>query len=139
MKKFITILSALMLTSAALLAQVKDYKVVFDITSGDTAVQKTVLRQASGVVATDPSAKIEIVIYGEALSMILKDKSIVAAAVQELAAKKQQASIRVCQVTMKRHNVDTTMLLPGVETVPDGIYEIITKQREGWGYIKVAK
>ena len=139
MKNLIITLSLLMLTSVTLMAQVKDYKVVFDVTSGDTTVWKTALRQASGVIATDPSAKIEIVIYGEALNMLIKDKSIVAAAVQELAAKKQQASIRVCQVTMKRHNVDATMLVPGVEPVPDGIYEVISKQREGWGYIKVAK
>jgi len=137
MKKNITLI-ALMLVSSMLFAQTKDYKVVFDITSGDTAVQKTVLRQAGGVLASDPAAKVEIVIYGDALSMITKDKSVMAAAVQQLAANKQQASFKVCQVTMKRHNVDASMLIPGVETVPDGIYEIITKQREGWGYIKVA-
>jgi uncharacterized protein len=38
---------------------------------------------------------------------------------------------------MKRHNVDKTQLLPGVEVVPDAIFEIVTKQSEGWGYIKV--
>jgi hypothetical protein len=41
-------------------------------------------------------------------------------------------------MTMKRNNVDKSQLLPGVEIVPDGIYEIISKQHEGWGYIKVA-
>jgi intracellular sulfur oxidation DsrE/DsrF family protein len=40
---------------------------------------------------------------------------------------------------MKRYNVAKTQLLPGVETVPDGIIEIIDRQREGWGYIKEAK
>jgi intracellular sulfur oxidation DsrE/DsrF family protein len=39
---------------------------------------------------------------------------------------------------MKRQHIDESQLLPGVETVPDGIYEIISKQRDGWGYIKVA-
>jgi intracellular sulfur oxidation DsrE/DsrF family protein len=39
---------------------------------------------------------------------------------------------------MKRHNIDAFQLLPGVSIVPDGIYEIITKQKEGWGYIKAA-
>jgi intracellular sulfur oxidation DsrE/DsrF family protein len=39
---------------------------------------------------------------------------------------------------MKNHNIDSSQLLSGVRTVPDGIYEIITKEREGWGYIKVA-
>jgi intracellular sulfur oxidation DsrE/DsrF family protein len=38
---------------------------------------------------------------------------------------------------MKNHNIDASQLLPGVGIVPDGIYEIMTRQREGWGYIKV--
>ena len=32
-----------------------------------------------------------------------------------------------------------TSALEGVGTVPDGIYEIISKQHEGWGYIKAAQ
>jgi intracellular sulfur oxidation DsrE/DsrF family protein len=39
---------------------------------------------------------------------------------------------------MQRYNVDENRLIPGVKVVPDGIYEIITRQHEGWGYIKVA-
>jgi uncharacterized protein len=51
---------------------------------------------------------------------------------------KKDVSIKVCALAMKRQNVDESQLLPGVQVVPDGIYEIISKQRDGWGYIKVA-
>ena len=37
---------------------------------------------------------------------------------------------------MKRHKIEKSQLIPGVTTVPDGILEIIMKQKEGWGYIK---
>jgi intracellular sulfur oxidation DsrE/DsrF family protein len=40
---------------------------------------------------------------------------------------------------MQRYNIDKSQLIAGVETVPDGIYEIITKQKQGWGYIKVSQ
>jgi intracellular sulfur oxidation DsrE/DsrF family protein len=30
-------------------------------------------------------------------------------------------------------------MLPGVESVPDGIYEIVSKQQDHWGYIKVTQ
>ncbi len=70
--------------------------------------------------------------------MVLKDKSVVADDIQKLAANKN-VSFKVCAFTLKRHNVDVSQLLPGVGTVPDGIYEIITRQREGWVYIKVAQ
>jgi len=112
------------------------YKVVFDITSGDTAAQKTVIRQMRGISQSRPDAQLEVAIYGDALPMVMKDKSIIADAVQELSDNKK-ASFKVCGATMKRNNVDKTQLLPGVEVVPDAIYEIVTKQHEGWGYIKV--
>jgi uncharacterized protein len=39
---------------------------------------------------------------------------------------------------MKNNNVDKSQLIPGVQVVPDGIYEIISKQKQGWGYIKAS-
>jgi hypothetical protein len=42
-------------------------------------------------------------------------------------------------VALKNNGVDKSQLIPGVQTVPDGIYEIIQKQHEGWGYIKAAR
>ncbi len=46
-------------------------------------------------------------------------------------------AFRVCAIALRSNNVDTSQLLPGVQTVPDGRYEIVTKQQENWGYIKV--
>jgi intracellular sulfur oxidation DsrE/DsrF family protein len=37
---------------------------------------------------------------------------------------------------MRNQKVDKSQLLPGVGTVPDGIGELVAKQKEGWGYIK---
>ena len=112
------------------------YKVVFDITSSDTAAHRTVVRQMKGISQSRPDAQLEVAVYGNALAMVMKDKSIIADAVQELSSNKK-ASFKVCAATMKRHNVDKSQLLPGVEVVPDAIFEIVTKQSEGWGYIKV--
>ena len=44
-----------------------------------------------------------------------------------------------CEVAMKNNGIEKDQLLEGVGTVPDGIYEIISKQYEGWGYIKAAQ
>ena len=128
----------LAMLSTRLVAQQPDYHVVFDITSKDTNAHKTVIRQAGAINKANPDAKLEVVLYGQSLDMVLKEKSVVADDVQKLASTKN-VSFKVCAVTLKRYNVDVNQLLPGVATVPDGIYEIITKQREGWGYIKVAQ
>jgi intracellular sulfur oxidation DsrE/DsrF family protein len=132
------LLSLVVLMPLLTMAQSAAYKVIFDITSGDTAAHKTVIRQMRGISQSRPDAQLQVAIYGDALSMVMKDKSIIADAVKELSSNKK-ASFKVCAATMKRHNVDKTQLLPGVEVVPDAIYEIVAKQHEGWGYIKVAQ
>ena len=136
MKRNSFLLGALVLIPVLSMAQSYAYKVIFDITSGDTAAHKTVIRQMRGISQSRPDAQLEVAIYGNALSMVMKDKSIIADAVQELSGNKK-ASFKVCAATMKRHNIDKSQLLPGVDVVPDAIYEIVSKQQEGWGYIKV--
>jgi uncharacterized protein len=119
-------------------AQTKDYKVVFDITSKDTADHKSVIRWLNGIAQSNADAMLEVVFYGQSLGMVTKDKSIVAEDIKKLTANKN-ISFKVCEAAMKRHNIDKSQLLQGVETVPDGIYEIIVKQGEGWGYIKAGQ
>jgi intracellular sulfur oxidation DsrE/DsrF family protein len=119
-------------------AQKAPYKVVFDVTSSDTVLHKMVMRWVGEILITEPNAEIEVVFYAKSLDMITKDKSIVADNVIKFAAKKNVA-FRVCEVAMKNNNVGKNQLLNGVGTVPDGIYEIISKQHEGWGYIKAAR
>lgn len=126
----------LLLLSAFLAAQ-PNYKVVFDVTSQDTLDHKLAIRWANEVLKAEPTAQVEIVLFGKSLAMITQQKSIVADAITKLTANKN-ASIKVCQVAMKANNVEMSQLVPGVQTVPDGIYEIISKQRQGWGYIKVS-
>lgn len=115
--------------------QAKDYKVVFDITSKDTNVHKAVIRWCNEILKASPDAKLEVVYYGQSLEMITEGKSVVANEVNHLISDKN-VTFTVCGVAMKRWNIDKSQLLPGVSTVPDGIYEIFQKQREGYAYIK---
>ena len=137
MKKIILMLS--MLTSLTYFAQAqnKDYKVVFDMTSKDSLNQQALLREMSLIKSGNPDAKIEAVIYGQGLALVTKEGSSVQSEIARLSSMKD-VSFKVCALSMKRNNIDKSQLLPGVEVVPDGIYEIISKQRDNWGYIKVA-
>lgn len=119
-------------------SQTRDYRVVFDLTSSDTVTHKSALRWAGEVAKADTNAKVEVVLYGQSLDLVVKDRSIAPDVITRLTSNKN-VSFKVCAVAMKAHNIDKSQLLPGVETVPDGIYEIISKQREGWGYIKAAR
>jgi intracellular sulfur oxidation DsrE/DsrF family protein len=136
MKKITCIISLLLFSFIAAVAQ-PNYKVVLDLTSADTIDHKLAIRWANEILHAEPTAQVEIVLFGKSLAMISQPKSTVAADIIKLTANKN-ASIKVCQVAMKANNVDVSQLVPGVQTVPDGIYEIISKQRDGWGYIKVS-
>ena len=115
--------------------QKPDYRVVFDLTSRDTADHSSVVRWIREIIASDTDARIEVVLYGGSLDMVVKQRSAVAEAVSKLMENKH-IQFEVCALAMRNHHIDQEELLPGVGIVPDGIYEIITRQRQGWGYIK---
>jgi len=130
-------LSAAMLFFCLASQAQKDYKVVFDLTSGDSLSQQTTIRWVSEIIKAEPTAQVEVVMFGKGLPLAVKDRSAVSNDVMTLANNKNVA-FKVCAVAMANQKIDKSQLLQGVQTVPDGIYEVISKQREGWGYIKVA-
>jgi uncharacterized protein len=136
MKKFF-LFTIVLLSATLLLHAQKDYKVVLDLTSGDSLSQQTAVRWVSEIIKAEPTAQVEVVMFGKGLPLAIKEKSAVADQVASLAANINVA-FKVCAVAMASQKLDKSQLLPGVQTVPDGIYEVISKEREGWGYIKVA-
>ena len=116
--------------------QKSSYRVVFDLTSRDTLEQKAVLRWLREVSGSSPDAQMEVVMYAKGFELVLPEKSAFTAEVKE-AMKNPNISFKVCAIALKNNNVDKSQLLAGVQTVPDGIYEIVSKQQESWGYIKV--
>src|SRR5688572_24842457 len=137
MKKYLFIIIALFTFSSAW-AQKVPYNVVFDITSKDTVVHQMLMRWVKGITTEYPDANIEVVFYGKSLDMITRDVSVVSADVLKFAAMKN-VRFNVCEVALKNNKVEKSQLLEGVGTVPDGIYEIIARQHEGWGYIKASR
>jgi intracellular sulfur oxidation DsrE/DsrF family protein len=119
------------------LAQQKPVRIVFDVSSKDSLVHQAAMRHVSGMAKAYPDSKFEVVVYGGALPMFVRDQSTVSKTISALAGNKN-VSFKVCEVTMKRYNIERSQLLPNVEPVPDAIIEIVTKQGEGWGYIKEA-
>jgi hypothetical protein len=136
MKRIFIFVIILCLHGHQLLAQAKPYNVVFDLTTGDTATHQRVIRWINSIIKEHPDAKIEVVFYGRALPMVETEKSTVTGDVIKLASGKN-VTFAVCEQAMQVHNVSKAMLLPGVKTVPDAIYELISKQADGYGYIKV--
>lgn len=117
-------------------AQSKAYNIVFDITTNDTATHQRVVRWVNGILEAHPDAKIEVVFYGKALDMVVKNKSTVSGDIIKLGTEKKVV-FAACEHAMKVFNITKDQLLNGVGTVPDALYELVLKQAEGYGYIKV--
>ena len=134
--KFLLVVATLFSLSISSSAQSRPYNIVFDITTSDTATHARVIRWSKGILETHPDAKIEIVFYGKALDMVVKGKSVVANDVIKMATEKK-VTFSVCEHAMQVFNVDKSQLLNGVTIVADALYELVIRQQEGFGYIKV--
>lgn len=119
-------------------SQERPVKIVFDVTSADPSVHQSAMRHITMMSNQYPESEFEMVIYSGSIDMVVKYKSSVQKELEMLASK-NNVSFKVCEMTLNRHKLEMSNLIPGVETVPDGILEIIMKQQAGWGYIKESK
>lgn len=115
--------------------QNKQYKIVFDLSSSDTADQSTVLRQFNNVLKAAPGTQLEVVCHGQAAYMLVKNKGYFEERMNELKGK-GNVTYKVCANSMKRLNIDKNDLMPIAEIVPVAILELSEKQLKGWSYIK---
>lgn len=138
MKKFVCSIMAMCMLYLYATAQSAPYNVVFDVTSKDTLVHQMVIRWIKEITSVNPNANIEVVYYAKGPEMVTSGKSVVAADVEKFIAMKN-IRFKVCEMALKNNGIEKSQLLPGVGTVPDGIYEIISRQHDGWGYIKAAR
>jgi hypothetical protein len=118
-------------------AQNQPYRVVFDLTSRDSLDQRAVMRWIREITASNPGAELEVVMYGKGYELVMPEKSTFIGDVKD-AIKNPHVSFKVCQAALKNNKVERSAVLADAQTVPDGIFEIITKQHQGWGYIKVS-
>ena len=136
-RKFL-IVSCLLFSCIFVNAQKRPYNVVFDLTGNDSTIQKSVLRWVGGILKSNPDAKLEVVMYGQGIDLVVKGHAYQPEVIEKLATN-SNVSFTVCEIALKNHNLTKSDLLSGIKTVPDGIYEIVLKQADGWAYIKVAR
>lgn len=115
--------------------KVTQHRIVYDIVSADSAQQGKIMKHLEKMLNHWPDAKIEMVVHGKGLDMLVQDRSVVTEDLKALQAK--GVVFAACENAMRGHNIRKEQLLPGVITVPMGIVEIIEKQEAGWSYIKL--
>lgn len=110
------------------------HRIIFQLSSGDTLAHKALMKQLNNITTVAPDTKIEVVCHGPGLDMLVSAKSTVHDKLIPLAEKGIQ--FNACEFSMKERNVEKSAIIPEAGFVKAGIIEIVSKQEQGWSYIK---
>lgn len=110
------------------------HKIIFQITTEDTLAQKALMKQLNNILTLAPDTKLEVVCHGPGLNMLVTSKTIVQDKIAQM--KKKGVEFVACEFSMSERNVPKEKIIAEAGFVKGGIIEIVTKQEEGWSYIK---
>lgn len=121
-------------TSFAQQTDTKEHKVVMQLTTPDTAAYRALVKQLGNMTKIWPNAKIEVIIHNKGIGMMKKESSNVA---DEIAAlSKKGVRFVVCEFTMEQLKLEKSQILDVAHYTPYGLIAIVTKQEEGYAYLK---
>lgn len=115
-------------------SNVKKYKIVFQLTNGDTAVQRAMVRQIYNALTAAPNSKIEVVCHSAGISFLQSAKTLQADKIKELKAK--GVTFAACENTLRERKIEKSEIVSEAFFVPAGIIEVVDKQTKGWSYLK---
>lgn len=118
----------------AQVVNMNEYKLVFQLTNGDTAVHKATVKQIFNALAAAPKSKIELVCHNNGISFLQVSKTQYMGQILEL--KNKGVVFAACENTLRERKIDKMDIVPQAIFVPAGIIEIADKQGKGWAYIK---
>jgi intracellular sulfur oxidation DsrE/DsrF family protein len=128
-------LSATVLHAQAQQAAPQRARVVIQVSDADTGKWNLALNNAKNI-QTDLGAAnvdVEIVTYGPGIGMLKLD-SAVGGRIDEATA----AGVKViaCENTMRGQKLTRADMLNGIGYVPAGVVELMSRQQQGWAYIR---
>ena len=113
----------------------KTHKVLFAVTSGEEQDWTMTIHNIRNLIngLKPDTVEVEVVNYSAGLAMLKLDSK-----EADDIAKLQEQGVKfvACQNAMRAFKLELKDLLPGVTSVPAGIVEVVTKQEQGWTYIK---
>jgi intracellular sulfur oxidation DsrE/DsrF family protein len=138
--KKVSVVIALVMLSMSVYSQTNadnqkpEHKIIFQLTSGDTTAHKQLMKQFNNILSVSPTTKIEVVCHGAGLDMLVSGKTIVEDKIKVLA--ERGVAFNACEFSIKERKVDRSKIISASGFVPAGIVEIVSKQEQGWSYIK---
>jgi intracellular sulfur oxidation DsrE/DsrF family protein len=136
MKTYLLLIALLV---GAFTAQAQDktarqHRIVMQLVSGDTLVQKGLMRQLGNMLEAAPTMQLEVVCHGHGMDLLMSDRSIVADKVKSFS--ERGIVFLACENTIKEKKLDRSKVIPEAGYVKAGIIHIVERQEDGWSYIK---
>jgi intracellular sulfur oxidation DsrE/DsrF family protein len=129
------IFSAGVLHAQTQLAAAQRARVVIQVSDADQGKWNLALNNAKNI-QTDLGAAnvdVEIVAYGPGIGMLKLD-SVVGSRIDE--ATSAGVKVVACENTMKGQKLTRADMWNGIGYVPAGVVELMSKQQQGWAYIR---
>jgi uncharacterized protein len=112
----------------------RQHRIVMQLVSGDTLVQKGLMRQLGNMLEAAPTMQLEVVCHGPGMDLLMSDRSMVADKVKHFS--ERGIVFLACENTIKEKKLDRSKVVPQAGFVQAGIIHIVERQEDGWSYIK---
>ena len=141
MRQFFAI--ALLLASGLAMAGDGVHRIVMHLSDNDPARMNLVLNNASNVNQyyqdKGEEVQIEIVTYGPGLTMLRADKSPVKKRIDTITQNYDNITFKACANThakMSKKAGKDVPLVAQATMVPSGVIHLVSRQEEGWSYLR---
>ncbi|MBI3154824.1 MAG: DsrE family protein [Burkholderiales bacterium] len=113
----------------------KPHKLVIQVSDADPAKWNLALNNARNVVADLGADKVavEIVAYGPGIGMLKMDSTAGSRIAEALG---QGVQVVACENTMRGMKIGRDDMLPSISYVPAGVVEIMSRQAQGYAYVR---
>ncbi|AQP49224.1 hypothetical protein BW730_05530 [Tessaracoccus aquimaris] len=84
-----------------------------------------------------PGSTVEIVVQGAAVASLIAAHPTAKRLVEALRGGTGDVTVLACANALRAHHIDPSDLAEGIDVVPAGIARLVTRQREGWSYVRI--
>ncbi|MCS6978857.1 MAG: DsrE family protein [Flavobacteriales bacterium] len=111
------------------------HSIVMQLTSSEPEVHKALFNQLQALKERwADSVKVEVVVHGPGIEILLKEKTPWHPTIQNLRA--QGVVFLACENTLKQKKIPREALVGDIGFIPFGLVYIVQKQEQGWSYLK---
>jgi intracellular sulfur oxidation DsrE/DsrF family protein len=110
------------------------HKVVIQLSTPDTAAHRALTKQLNNLTSVWKDADVVVVVHNRAINMLRSATSNVAPEIKNLSGR--GVKFMACEFTMQQLKITKEEMVENAFYTPYGLVEIITRQENGYAYLK---